>query len=139
MSPQLFVDTAVLAYAVGGPHPERDGCRAIVAAATAGKVEIHLSVEALQELLHHLLRREARERAVAVVRDVQGLCHTHAMDANVVEVMLDLVTQTHLRGRDAVHAATALIAGFDTIVSPDRDFDGVAGLARLDPQDALPE
>lgn len=31
------------------------------------------------------------------------------------------------RGHDAVHAATAIVAGFDQIVSVDRDFDGMPG------------
>ena len=38
-----------------------------------------------------------------------------------------------VRGRDAVHAATALLAGFTEIVSADKDLGSVPGLRRLDP------
>ena len=46
------------------------------------------------------------------------------------------MARSHVRGRDAVHAATALDAGFDTIVSTDRDFDGIPGLTQRDPRDS---
>lgn len=130
---RAFLDTAVLALAVGGEHPEREACRGYLEAAARGELEIHVSVEALQELLLHRLRRGQRADAVALVRDVRDLCHVHAFDDGVVERMLDLVATTALGGRDAVHAATALVAGFDEIVSPDRDFDVVPGLRRRPP------
>ena len=44
-----------------------------------------------------------------------------------------LIDATQVRGRDAIHAATALGAGFDTIVTTDRDFGSIPGLRRLDP------
>ncbi len=36
-----------------------------------------------------------------------------------------------------MHAATALRRGIGVIVSTDRAFDGVSGLERLDPRDAV--
>lgn len=78
-------------------------------------MEFHASVELVQEFLFHRLRRVARAEAVAQARDVADLCVLHSVD------------------RDAVHAATALIDGFPAIVSPDRDFDFVVGLERIDP------
>jgi predicted nucleic acid-binding protein len=41
-----------------------------------------------------------------------------------------------LDAADALHAATALNAGIDLLVSPDTAFDDVAGLTRLDPAEA---
>lgn len=133
---RLFLDTAVLALAVGGEHPLRNACRAVLQRATRGEVELHVSVEALQELLFHRMRRGRRDDAVALVRDVADLCHVHPFDDAVMRRVLDLVGGGSIGGRDAVHAATALVAGFDEIVTPDRDFDGVPGLRRLGPETA---
>ena len=47
---------------------------------------------------------------------------------------LDLIDTGTAQGRDAVHAATALRAGFSEIVSLDRDVDGIPGLTRVDPR-----
>ncbi len=39
--------------------------------------------------------------------------------------------------RDGIHAATALNHGIELVVSPDRAFDRVPGLRRVDPADAV--
>lgn len=58
---------------------------------------------------------------------------THA----VMSRMLALVKPyPALSGRDLVHVATCLEAGIGTIVSPDRGFDDVADLDRIDIPDA---
>lgn len=41
-----------------------------------------------------------------------------------------------MTARDLVHVATCLSVGIDLIVSPDRGFDQVTDLKRLDPMDA---
>jgi len=51
----------------------------------------------------------------------------------ILRASVRLVADCGLRGRDAVHAATALAAGFHLIVSCDEDFDAVPGLTRVDP------
>jgi predicted nucleic acid-binding protein len=131
-----MLDTAVLAYAVGGEHPEQAACRALLEAATRGEVELHVSAEAVQEFLFHRLRRTSRTEAVAQARDVLALCVVHPFDEAVARELLAVVEASSLGGRDAVHAATAVLAGFAAIVSPDRDFDSAPGLRRLEPRDA---
>jgi predicted nucleic acid-binding protein len=136
-APRVFADTSVLALAIGGEHEHRASCRALLAAATAGQVELHVSVEALQELLFHRTRRAGRDAAVADVRDSMRLCRVHSFDLTVLARTVDLVAATHLRGRDAVHASTAMLHGFTEMVTTDADFDGLPELARLAPAEAV--
>lgn len=133
MTDRLFLDTTVLVHAAGGEHPMRDPCRALLMRARDGIVDLHASVEAVQEFLFHRLRRAPRPGAVAEARDISTFCQLHAFDAEVLDLSIQLVETTGLRGRDAVHTATALHHGFDEIVSADTDFDGIPGLARVDP------
>lgn len=132
---RLFVDTTVLAYAAGDEHPLRGSCRTIVDAVAQGAVQMHASTEAIQELVFHRMRHVDRAVAVEQARTAAELCILQPVDRNVVGMMLDLIETTSLRGRDAVHAACALKAGFTGIVSADEDFDGVPGLDRVDPAD----
>lgn len=134
---RLFIDTGVPVYAAGQDHPNRGPAEAIMRAAAAGDVELHASVEVLQEFCFHRLRRDDRTRVVEQTRRLAGALIVHAFDRAVADAMLDLVGSTALGGRDAVHAATALVHGFDHIVSPDADFDGLAMLRRIDIPDAL--
>ena len=48
----MFVDTNVLVYAVGGPHPLRDAARAFFEESLATSRPLATSAEVLQELMH---------------------------------------------------------------------------------------
>jgi predicted nucleic acid-binding protein len=129
-----LVDTAVLAYAVGGSHPRRADCQAVVTAASSGRIELHASVEMVQEFVFHRMRRGDRASAVRQGRDVAQLCVLHDFDTAVLHTALGLIADTDgLGGRDAVHAATALRHGLSMIISPDVAFDNLPGIRRIDP------
>ncbi|MGL5816074.1 MAG: type II toxin-antitoxin system VapC family toxin [Phycicoccus sp.] len=130
-----FVDPSTLLYALGDSHPQRTACRSLLDGAASGSVLLHLSVEGGQEFLFHRLRRIGPQGAVADFDDVDEFTVWHPFDVGVLRDSRTLVASGHVRGRDAVHAATAIRAGFVSIVSPDRDFDGIPGLRRLDPHE----
>jgi predicted nucleic acid-binding protein len=79
----------------------------------------------VQELLFHRMRRTSRAEAVAQARFAAGLCVLHPFDGAVLNRALNWWRSPDSRARDAVHAASALVAGFTEIVSADRDFDAV--------------
>lgn len=133
----LFVDTTVPLYAVGGPHPHKAACVAVLQAATDRQVHLHASAELVQEFLFHRLRRTSRPEAVAQTMDVVTLLTLYPFDSSVIDRMLAVVSAGAIGGRDAVHAATALGAGFDRIVTADTDFHAVPGLATVSPTEAL--
>lgn len=132
---RVFVDASVLLFGFGGAHPWRDRAHALVAAAHAGDLQLHLSVEALQEFLFHRMRRSARDDALADLAAAQSACVVHPFDEAVWRQACDLVRDSPIRGRDAVHAATALRHGFGTIVTGDADFAAVPGLTPVEPGD----
>lgn len=131
----VFVDTSVLLLAVGGDHPKRDACRALLSAVGDRQARLHLSIEAGQEFLFHRLRRDDRETAMRKFDQLDSLAIWHPFDEEVLRAARHLMAGGNVRGRDAVHAATALSAGFSEIVSCDPDFDAIPGLRRIDPAD----
>ncbi|MDR1294727.1 MAG: type II toxin-antitoxin system VapC family toxin [Bifidobacteriaceae bacterium] len=135
MTLRLFLDTSVLLYALGAVHPARGPCRAIVRAASDGLAELHVSIEAVQEVLFHRMRRTNRSSAVSVAIDVMSLAHCHPLNAAVMTRACELTVVSPIRGRNAIHAATALIHGFASIVTLDTDFAHVPGLAAVTPID----
>jgi predicted nucleic acid-binding protein len=100
-----------------------------------------LAGEASVELIHEFAyvrsrRRIARVDAVESARDVAGICPLHTVGADDIERALDLWCEhERLDMRDAIFAAQALNRGIDAILSPDRGFDGIHGLERIDPAD----
>ena len=131
----VFIDTAILMYAAGAEHPLRAPCQAIVRAVGAGTVEAVTSAEVIQELLHRCAaigrRGEGADLAAAAL-DLFApvLPITQALMRRVPEL---LRRYPDLSARDAIHVATCLHEGIAEIVSPDRAFDAVPGLRRLDP------
>lgn len=133
---RLFVDSTVLVHATGDEAVTRAAARGLIARVSDGSVSLHASTEAIQELVHHRMRRANRERAVHAAHEILAACVVHAFDHTVLGRALTLIETTRVRGRDAVHAATALQHGFDQIVSSDSDFDGIPGLTRVSPAEA---
>lgn len=136
---RFLYDTAVFVYAIGADHEYREPCRQLVALAGDGVIVGDASVELLQELVHVRARRTGdRAGSVRLARRVASLCRLQSVEPEDLTMALRLF-ETHeaLGARDAVHAATALNRGIDAIVSPDRDFDGVPGLERIDPAEAV--
>ena len=118
-------------------HPNGDHCRRLLRESIDKGVTLHTDVEVLQEVLYHRMRRTTRDQAVAECRELADTLVVHDVTLEVWHRATDLVESTALRGRDAFHAAAALLAGFDAIVTTDSDFDGVAGPSPHRPQGPL--
>ena len=130
----VLIDSVIVATALGDESALRESCRRIVAAVSGDIIRGYASVEMVQELVHHRLRRTGNsDIAAADGRDASAMCTLLTFDREVLNLSLELIERTAIRGRDAVHAATALAYGIDTIVSPDRAFDGIPGITRVDP------
>lgn len=135
MDEAYFLDASVLSLAAGDAHPLRGPCRELLTRGSQGQVRLHASVEAVQEFRFHRLRRVGREVTLSDSRRVAVSLTLHPFDLGVLEASFRVMELGSVRGRDALHAATAVLAGFTTIVSADRDLDGVPGLRRLDPSE----
>lgn len=130
-----FVDTAVLMYAVGAAHPLREPCQRVLAGIESGEIDAEISVEVVQELAHRYLsigRHDAVPDLVTRTLDLFApvLPLTHAVMRRLPALARDY---PKLAARDLVHVAVCQHEGIDTIFSPDRGFDTVAGLRRIDP------
>jgi predicted nucleic acid-binding protein len=131
----VFIDTAVIMYAAGSSHPLRDPSRRILTLVESGALSAVTSTEVVQEIAHRFLsigRGDIAEQLTADTVDLFApvLPITHA----VVRRLPDLIARyPGLAARDLIHVATCQHEGVTDIVSPDRGFDLVAGLRRLDP------
>lgn len=137
MEDAILLDTTVGIYSLGEDGPQRATSRALLTRAVSGEFNAYASVEMIQELVHHRLRKTGdRQVASANGRDIGALCTLLNFDREVLDLSLDLIERVPtIRGRDAVHAATAIAYGITRIASTDRAFDGIPGLTRLDPAD----
>jgi predicted nucleic acid-binding protein len=130
----VLLDAAVPLYASGVDSPQREPCATVMDAVISGQLKAFASVEMIQEFVFHRLRRTGdRARSVADGRSLSDVVTVLDFDTAVLYGALELVEMFPIRGRDAVHAATALAIGLPAVVTPDRVFDQIPGLRRLDP------
>jgi uncharacterized protein len=131
----ILVDTNVLMYAAGAPHPHKKASVAFLDRVATGEVEGVLDAEVLQEILH---RYRAINRWMDG-RQVYDLARTIfplvlPVTAEVLDRARELLdAHPALWARDALHAAVALHHDLEGIASYDRDLDEVPGLRRLEP------
>lgn len=127
-----FIDTNVLMYAVGRPHPLRDQAREFFRESIGGRRSLCTSAEVLQELMHAYLPVDRRQTLEAAMSLVAG---------SGIEVWpleredVDLARQLHeqhpaLGARDLCHLASCRRRGVTSIKTFDQAFAAVAGAVR---------
>lgn len=131
----ILVDSNILMYAAGGPHPNKHPSVDYLMRVARGEVDAVLDAEVLQEILHRYraLNRWAEGRAV------------YDMARKIFPVVISITTdildqarsimdkQPRLSARDAVHAAVVEIHGMEAVCSYDRDFDDLPRMKRVEP------
>ena len=133
----VFIDTAVVMYAAGGDHLLREPCRRIIDRIGDGSIDGVTSTEVIQEILHRFMAIGRPEEGATLVERTQDLM------APVLPITHALMRRTpllagrypSLSARDLVHLATCIHEGISEIVTPDRGFDHVSELRRIDPTD----
>lgn len=134
----VFLDTAVLMYAAGRQHPYKGPCADILSRVGQGELNAVISAEVIQELAHRFVHAGQSARASELVRNALDLfAPVIPIGQSVVARLPGLIDRYRdLAARDLIHVATCLEERIEVIVSPDRAFDAVHELQRIEPSDA---
>lgn len=133
----VFIDTAVIMYAGGSDHPMQQPCRELLTAVVHRRLEAVTSVEVIQEILHRFTAIDRRKTGMRMAESALDIfAPVLPINEAIMRRMPTLIgTYDQLSARDLVHVATCQSVGIELIVSPDRGFDAIEGLQRLDPVD----
>ena len=128
-----FVDSNIPMYLVGAPHPHKADARRHLERLIADGERLVTSAEVLQEILHRycaIRRREAIQPAcdalLGIVDEVLPVTREDALRAREIVLSDDEVSS-----RDALHAAVMERNGIERILTFDRGFDRIPGVARI--------
>lgn len=134
----VFFDTAVIMYAAGWPHPLRSPCRELIDAVVEARLEAVVSAEVIQEILHRFSASGRRDVGTAMAEAALDLFAPVLPITDAIMRRMPALFQAYdgLSARDLIHVSACRETGIEVIVSPDRGFDQVEGLRRLDPSDA---
>ena len=129
----ILIDSNVPMYLVGAPHPHKIDAQRALERCVSERVRLVTDAEVLQEILHRYVainRRDAIQPAfdalLGVVDDVLPV------DREILERAKAIVLErATLSARDALHVAIMQAHEMSQILSFDRGFDGVPGIARI--------
>ena len=129
----IFLDSNVLVYLIGAPHPNRDLAVAAIDRLVRSGERMVTSAEVMQELLHLFSRRPASAALQQALNALRGLAdEIYPVEAEDVD-RAHAVWRAHsgLSSRDALHVAVMQRRGVKRILSYDRDFDRIATIERV--------
>ena len=135
----ILIDSNILMYAAGAAHPNKAPSVALLERVAAGQLSACIDVEVLQEILHRyraIDRWADGRRVYDLARQIFPMIIP--VSASMLDRARDILDATPgLMARDAVHAAVVQLESLDAICSYDCDFDRIAGIRRLQPDEPL--
>lgn len=135
-----LLDTNIVIYAFGGPHPYREPCRELFQDVARGNAGYVIDVELLQEVLHIYSYRADRAQAFAVFDRLLRVFPDPlpVTKGEAVRARELLGKHGQLSPRDAVHLAVVLTRGLEGVVTTDKGMVQVGEVACYDPLHLYP-
>jgi hypothetical protein len=129
----ILVDSNIPMYLVGAEHPNKATARVLLELLIARGERLVTDTEVFQEILHRysaIGRRDAIGPAFDALKGTVDEIFPIEME-DVERARRIVVAQSAVSARDAIHAAVMLRRDVSTILSFDRGFDRLTGIARL--------
>ncbi len=131
----ILIDTNVIMYAAGAPHPHKGPSVRLLEQVATGEVEATIDAEVLQEILHRyraIHRWEEGKQVYDLTRQLFPV--VLPVTAEILDRARQLLdTEGTIMARDALHAAVVIQERLEGVCSYDRDFDRIEGLVRREP------
>jgi len=129
----ILVDSNVIMYLVGAPHPHKLPAQRFLESAMTARERLVTNAEVLQEILHRytaINRRDAIQPAFDALLGVVDEVFPITLD-DVLRARTITLGYPRLSARDTIHLALMESRGINRIMSFDRAFDGFPGIHRI--------
>jgi predicted nucleic acid-binding protein len=129
----IFVDSNVPMYLIGAAHPHKIDAQRLLERSVVNRERLVTDAEVLQELLHRYVaigRRDAIQPAFDALLGVVDAV-LPVRDVDVLRAREIVLGNDRVSARDALHLAIMEQHSIVRIMSFDRGFDGIPGVARL--------
>lgn len=130
-----FLDSNIIMYALGNPHPLRIPCTKTLEKIRSAKMHVCTDTEVFQEILYRyysISRKDIAHQACELLGNIATpiLPVSHE---DIIKAM-SLLNNLAIPVRDAIHAATMLNHKIHHIISTDTHFDHIHGITRIQPK-----
>ena len=131
----MFIDTNLIMYSIGGPHPLREPCKKLLEKIKSREILGVTNTEVLQEILYRYFSMGRGTLGEIAYQSMIEFC-TDIFPVRVVDTdkALEILKMVNgITSRDAIHAATMMNNGIKEIISTDPHFDLIHEIKRIDP------
>ncbi len=127
-----YLDSNLIIYAMLDETVVGDWARELLGKVQKGKLTACTSFLTFDEVFYKVNKMKGNDTALRNLEAFLTMANVRFLEVNdaVIWRALEIIREYHVLPRDAIHAATAFIAGVETIYSEDTDFDKVKGLRR---------
>jgi predicted nucleic acid-binding protein len=127
-----YFDSNLIIYAILDDSNLGDWARKMLEKVQDGEMPACTSFLTFDEVFYKVNKVKGIDVAIKNLEAFLSMTNMRFMDVNdaVIWRSLEIISEYKVLPRDAIHAATAFIAGAEVVFSEDRDFDGMKGLKR---------
>ncbi len=127
-----YLDSNLIIYAILDETEIGDWTRGVLERVQDGVLHACTSFLTFDEVFYKVNKVKGTDIAIKNLEAFLTIPNMRFIDVNgtVIWRALELIREYNILPRDAIHAATAFVAGAETIFSQDKDFDGIKGLKR---------
>jgi predicted nucleic acid-binding protein len=127
-----YFDSNLIIYAMLDETETGEWTRVLLERVQIGEMTACTSFLTFDEVFYKVNKVKGSGVAIKNLEAFLTMPNMRFIDVNdgVIWKALELIRGYHLLPRDAIHAATAFIAGAEIIFSEDTDFDDIPGLRR---------
>ncbi|HEX7576375.1 MAG TPA: type II toxin-antitoxin system VapC family toxin [Candidatus Methanoperedens sp.] len=127
-----YFDSNIIIYAILDDTEKGEWAREVLEKVQKEEMPACTSFLTFDEVFYKVKKVLGNDEALKNIEAFLTMPNMRFNDVNdsVIWKALELITEYKLHPRDGIHAATALIAGADSIYSEDADFDMIKGLKR---------
>ena len=130
----MFIDANIFIMAMIGKDRTSEKCRDYMHKIENGEQQATTSVLVLDEVLHNISEYRGTEIAIKFLKKISVFPNLEICEITLSEFNDSLkFVNDGLRPRDALHVAVMRANGVSTILSFDKDFDGVKEIERKEP------
>jgi predicted nucleic acid-binding protein len=127
-----YFDSNLIIYAILDDSNLGDWARKMLEKVQDGEMPACTSFLTFDEVFYKVNKVKGIDVAIKNLEAFLTMPNMRFLDVNdaVIWKALEIISEYKVLPRDAIHAATAFIAGAEVVFSEDRDFDGMKGLKR---------
>jgi predicted nucleic acid-binding protein len=128
----IYLDANTFIYASLNQKALGEKSRSILSEVQEGKISAASSALSFDEIIWAVKKQRGESDGIAAGQAMINMSGLNLLDVNsvVLSSAIALIKKYHLNPRDSIHAASAIDARAEFIVSEDPDFDGLAEIKR---------